>query len=217
MLGDVLLIQDKHRRAAASLLRYVLESSVAEGRFVVAISGESGSGKSELAHLLARLLVAQGIVAKPISVDDFYSIPPGQRAQWRERMGIERVVGPGEYDMKAIQQCLHDFRGGRQSTMPCVDLVTGQVDRLSTDFSRVDALILDGLYALAIDDVDIPVFIDLTYRDTRRAQRLRGKEPMNQHRGRVLRQEHRVLCSLKPLARLLVTREYLVEEQHQPA
>ncbi|NLH52242.1 MAG: uridine kinase, partial [Bacteroidales bacterium] len=44
MLGDVLLIADKHRDAAAAILQKVLE--IRKPKMIIAISGESGSGKS---------------------------------------------------------------------------------------------------------------------------------------------------------------------------
>ena len=54
MLGDVLLINDKHRAAGMKILDYI--RSHPKEKMVVAISGESGSGKTELAHVIARAL-----------------------------------------------------------------------------------------------------------------------------------------------------------------
>lgn len=50
MLGDVLLIEEKHRQAAAEIMDQMPADR--KSKFIVAISGESGSGKSELAHCL---------------------------------------------------------------------------------------------------------------------------------------------------------------------
>jgi uridine kinase len=65
-------------------------------------------------------------------------------------------------------------------------------------------VIVDGLYPLHID-ADLRIFIDLTYHDTKKAQVLRGKEPQNEYRLSVLRREHEVVQSLRPLADYLVT------------
>ena len=61
MLGDILLITDKHRAAAAEILKYVLKQK--KEKMVIGISGESGSGKTELAHTLAKLLRKEGVLA----------------------------------------------------------------------------------------------------------------------------------------------------------
>ena len=209
MLGDVLLIAEKHRLAGEQIIDEILKKK--KVRFIVAISGESGSGKTELAHVIAKGLRKHGIVAKPMHIDNYYRILPLERTAWRQQHGIESVVGYDEYDWDKIYQNIDDFKSGRQSSMPCVDLVTEQVDTLTTDFRDIDMLIIDGLYAIRTEGVDMRVFIELTFHDTKKAQLVRGKEPQNEYRMAVLEQEHRMVQDLKSTADLLVTRDYLVK------
>jgi uridine kinase len=75
-------------------------------------------------------------------------------------------------------------------------------------------LIIDGLYAIKTEGVDLRVFIELTYHETKKAQIVRGKEPQNEYRMKVLEREHDVVQSLKPAADLLVNMEYKVVEAH---
>jgi uridine kinase len=60
--------------------------------------------------------------------------------------------------------------------------------------------------------VDVRVFIDLTYHETKKAQAVRGKEPQNEYRWAVLEQEHQMVQALRPTAQLLVTPEFEVKE-----
>lgn len=92
--------------------------------------------------------------------------------------------------------------------MPCIDLVTDQVDTLITDFSGIDLLVLDGLYAIHARGADLRVFIDLTFHETKKAQLLRGKEKVDDWRMTVLEQEHRVVSSLREKADLIVNKSY---------
>jgi uridine kinase len=209
MLGDVLLIEDKHKEAGTEIIDYILKHK--KDRMTVAISGESGTGKTELAHVIAKGMRAHGIFAKPLHIDNYYRIHPLKRTAWRQDNGIENVVGYGEYDWDTIYQNIDDFKNKRKSTMPCVDLVTEQVDQVTTDFSEVDMLIIDGLYAIKTDDIDVRIFIDITYHDTGKAQKLRGKEPQNEYRMKVLLKEHDMVRNLKDSADIIVTREYQVE------
>jgi len=211
MLGDVLLIEEKHRIAGQKIVERILRDR--KPKMMVGISGESGSGKSELAHVIARNLRKEGIMAKPIHIDNYYRILPLERTEWRKAHGIENVVGYGEYDWETINHNITDFKEGRKATMPCVDLVTEQVDTLITDFKDTDMLIIDGLYAIKTDGLDLRVFIELTYHETKKAQVIRGKEPQNEYRMRVLEQEHRMVRGLRPLADILVTKEYAVVER----
>lgn len=208
MLGDVLLITEKHIDAAKEIVKEVLANK--KDRFIIAISGESGSGKSELAHAVAKELKNYKIIAKPLHIDNYYRILPLERTQWRKDNGIETAVGLGEYDWDTIYRNVGEFKSGSKSTGPCVDLVTEQVDQLTTDYAEVDMLIIDGLYAVETEGVDLGVFIELTYHETKKAQKVRGKEPQNEYRARVLEREHQVVQSIKPKAHLLVNMEYQV-------
>jgi uridine kinase len=208
MLEDVLLIQDKHREAAASIVEEILKRKT--DKFIVAISGESGSGKSELTHLVAKAMRKHGIFAKPIHIDNFYNTLPLKRTEWRIQNGIENVVGLSEYKWDEIDRVVNGFKNGRKSSMPCVDLVTEQVDTLTTDFSNIDMLVIDGLYAINTEGVDLAVFIELTYHETKKAQVDRGKEPQNEYRMRVLEREHQQVQSIKHKADLFVNMDYKV-------
>jgi len=210
MLGDVLLIGEKHEAAARDILPFIMERK--KDKFIIAVSGESGSGKSELAHVIARLLRKEGIICKPMHIDNYYLTHPLERKDWRIKNGIQTAVGYTEYDWDTIYRNIDDFRNNRTSTMPCVDLVTEQVDQLTTDFNGVDMLIIDGLYAIKTEGVDLSVFIELTYHETKKAQVVRGKEPQNDYRMQVLEREHQVVQSLKDRADLLINMDYKVRK-----
>ena len=208
MLGDVLLITDKHREAGEKIIEEILKKR--KDKMMIGISGESGSGKSELAHVIAKGLRKHGIFAKPIHIDNYYKILPLERTEWRKKHGIENAVGYSEYDWETIYKNIEDFRHNRKSSMPCVDLVTEQVDQLTTDFKGVDMLIIDGLYSIKTDGLDLSVFIELTYHETKKAQVVRGKEPQNEYRMAVLEQEHKMVQALKEKANIFIDKEYNV-------
>ena len=59
MLGDILLINDMHKAAAAEIsvhFKKEIKRYEERYRYIIGISGESGSGKSELSHALGKLL-----------------------------------------------------------------------------------------------------------------------------------------------------------------
>lgn len=212
MLGDILLIQEKHKKAGEQIIQIILQQK--KEKYIVAISGESGSGKTELAHVIAKGLRKHGVFAKPIHTDNFYNTHPLKRREWRSKEGIENVVGYNEYKWDEINQVVDDFKNSRVSEMPCVDLVTEQVDKLTTDFSEVDMLIVDGLYAIKKEGIDLRIFIDITYLETKEkhTKDARGKEVMDEVRWATLAQEHNMVQSLKPLADLIISRDYDVSK-----
>ena len=204
MLGDVLLIAEKHQRAGAQIVARINE--VESDKVVVAIGGESGSGKSELAHVVARTLKDQGRLTKILHIDNYYTVRPQDREAWRKEHGIESI-GLGEIDWDLLDQHLDDFRHSRSAVLPCIDLLTDQIDELHTNFAEISVVVVDGLYPLHVE-ADMRVLIDLTYHDTKKAQLLRGKEPQNEYRLMVLKREHEVVQGLRSLADYLVTPEF---------
>lgn len=206
MLEDVLLITEKHRNVAAEIVAEILDKRTE--KFVVAISGESGSGKSELTHVVAKELRKKGIFAKPIHIDNFYNTHPLERMAYRLEHGIKQSVGMQEYRWDLVNRTIDDFKNDRKSSMPCVDLVTEQVDELTTDFKGIDMIIIDGLYAINAEQVNLRIFIELTYHETKKAQSDRGKEPSSPTRFEILEQEHQQVLSIKHKADLFVNMNY---------
>jgi len=214
MLGDVLLINEKHKSAALSIyghLQEKLRTKKKGYRFIVAISGESGAGKSELSHSLALLLKKQGQRVKILHTDNYYKIPPNKRNDWRKNNGINKV-GVKEYDWTLLKRNIKEFKERREALMPCIDIVSKQTDKLITNFNDIDILVVDGLYAIKIREVDLRVYIDLTYLETKVNQGSRGKEDSDDFRFQVLEMEHRQMLSLKPLADLIIDKNYKVTE-----
>jgi uridine kinase len=209
MLHDVLLITEKHKNAAKQIVEHI---NTMEGqKIIIAIGGESGSGKSELGHEVAHLLKIQNTPAKVMHVDNYYSTSPNERNPWRKAHGVEHI-GYNEYNWEFINRNLGEFRDDDMvAVMPCVDLLTGQEDFLTTSFHGLRYMVVEGLYAVKVE-ADLRVFIDLTYHETKKAQLSRGKENMDEWRLQVLEQEHQVVQSLRPLADLIVTPEFDVEK-----
>ncbi|MFO8021862.1 MAG: hypothetical protein R6U65_05290 [Perlabentimonas sp.] len=215
MLGDILLINDLHKAAAESLMEHVLsdrEKKLKENpnyKYIVAISGESGAGKSELSHSLAKLLKEKNLRVKVIHADNYYNIPPLLRKEWRLNKGLN-VIGPNEYNWDLLNKNIREFKEDMIAKIPCIDIIPEQVDDLITDFQKINLLIIDGLYAIKVDEVDLRVFIDLTYRETKMMQLMRGKESVNEHRAKILQREHMGVVSLRPMADLIVDKSYNV-------
>ncbi len=208
MLGDVLLITEKHKQAASVIISEMLK--INKKKIIVCISGESGSGKSELSHCIGKDLVKiHKIPAKILHSDNYYKIHPHVRNKWREENGIDKV-GLGEIDWDTLNQNIDDFLNNRISKMPCIDLVPDDIDELITDFSKVNVLIVDGLYAVNTDKSDLNVFIDLTYHETKKAQASRGKENTDELRWKILEQEHQTVLLLRPRTNIFVNKDYSV-------
>ena len=207
MIGDVLLIEQKHERVARELAARI---NPHRERLVVAIGGESGSGKSEIAETLRTVLRNEEMRIKILHLDNYYIVPPSERTAHRQKHGMD-AVGLHEIDWELLEENIESFRHGRPTTIPFLDLYTDQEDKLVTDFKKIDLLIVEGLYACNVP-ADIRVFIDLTYHDTKLAQKKRKKEKVDKFRFQVLEKEHQVVQGLRNKAQYLVTPGFTVVE-----
>jgi uridine kinase len=195
MLNDRITVTQKHIAAANVLVDEVMPKL--KSKFIISIGGEVGSGKSTLAFSIALRLKKEGVKSKIIDLDDFYLVAPHSRKAWRRKNGIESV-GPTEYDWDRIRAVIEDFKKDRDSVMPCVDLMTDEVDQLHTSFKGVQVAIINGLYATKLKEANFKVFIELTYTETREAQLFGQKEEMTDFRKQILEREHKMVQALKP-------------------
>lgn len=215
MLGDILLIKDVHVNAAELIAKRVMEelSKMPKAyKFIVGISGESGSGKSEIAHSLGKRLKKEHIRVKVLHADNYYKVPPLLQAEWRKAKGIE-TVGMNEYDWNLIQRNIQDFKEDRESMLPCIDVIPEQVDKLITDFKKIDLMIIEGLYAIKSDGTDLRIFIELTNEETKHAgKKAAGFDEQSEFSQNVLEKEHQQILSLKPLSDLIINKGFQVIE-----
>lgn len=164
MLHDAPNLGSKKYMAAADLLtnfvqkRLEQEFSIAAKKIVIAISGESGSGKTSIAYQFCKQLMARfnnvgkSLSIKHLHVDNFYldnyrMENPASRDE-RIKSNDFTGIGPDQYDWQMIDNILHCFRNGYDCRMPCVDVLNHQIDHLESNFSEVDILLLDGLFAI---------------------------------------------------------------------
>jgi uridine kinase len=211
MLNDRITVTEKHINAANVIADEVL--TLISPNYIIAIGGEVGSGKSTLAFALAHRLKIEGIKSKIIDLDDFYKVAPYSRKAWRRKNGIESV-GPEEYDWNKINEVIEDFRNDRESTMPCVDLITDEVDMITTSFKNIEVAIINGLYATKLNQANFKVFIELTYRETKEAQLFGGKEEITEFRKQVLEREHEMVQALKPGCQMFFDFDASLDKYH---
>jgi|AntRauTorckE6833_2_1112554.scaffolds.fasta_scaffold00634_3 uridine kinase len=212
MQGDILFINKNHVSAARNIYEKHLEEKPLK-KYIITVTGETQTGKSEIAYLLARLLAADNVTAKVLNMDSYYRIPPKERQAWRRKHGIE-AIGVQEYDWDKVNKTVEAFKNDQKATVPYVDVITKRVDELITDFNGIDVLILNGLYAIACKQSNLNVFIELDYRDSLREQQKSSNEVLDEWRMKELEQEHKIVQALKKDGHYFVDSDTSLEFYH---
>lgn len=177
------------------------------GRTVIGVAGESGSGKSTTATALARELATDGLRAEVLYQDDYFHRPP--RTNHAHRLLDLAHVGPHEVDLDRIVRHVADFRAGRDGVVvPAVDRAADAFRTRVVDFGAVDVLIVEGTYVLTLADLDVRVFLEATYADTRARRVARARDVDSPFVERVLEIEHEIIRRQAGGADVVVDREF---------
>ncbi|MCK4233417.1 hypothetical protein KAX75_03260 [candidate division WOR-3 bacterium] len=212
MIGDKLIIKEFHTKAAKEVLDILIETIKSKkGKFIITIAGESGSGKSEIAFELSRLLKTQSINSFIIQQDDYFVYPPKTNEEMR-KINIHNV-GMGEVKLdlldKNLEMILH---GSKKVYKPLVIFEEDRVTEEGINTFGIDVFIVEGTYTTILKNADIHIFIDKTYVDTKKSRSERGRETQDEFLERILKIEHGIISKQKMMADIIITRNYSVEK-----
>ena len=203
-------VRPEYAELAAALMERLLEWGLgARKRFVVGVAGESGSGKSVTASTLARTLVASGLSAVVLHQDDYFHLPPRANHAARERDIMH--VGPGEVNLELMQAHIAEFlHGGDAIVVPMVNYATDRFEARRVELEGVTVLVVEGTYVLGLEDIDLRIFLEATYADTRDRRRTRARDVDSPFVERVLAREHDIIARCGELADLVVDRNFAI-------
>ena len=181
----------------------------AGARRVVGIAGESGSGKSVTASALARELAASGLPALVLYQDDYFHRPP--RTNHDHRLLDLAHVGPHEVDLERIARDVAAFRAGAPSVfVPAVDYAANAFNTRTLDFREAAVLIVEGTYVLTLADLDVRIFLEATYDDTRARRIARARDVDSPFIEDVLAIEHAIIARQAAAADLVIDAAFRV-------
>jgi len=213
MKGDVLVLQERHRRAAATIVPQILDAIRRKNtRYTITVAGESGSGKSETGRAIADELEKHGIRSVVLGQDDYFVLPP--RANDRERRNDPQWLGPHvEVRLDLMEQnLLSAIQGKREIAKPLVDYDANAIQQETIPLDGIGVMIAEGTYTSLLKHVDTRVFIARNWMDTLedRQKRNRGKEVGDPFTELVLSTEHKIIAGHKQLADFVITKDYEV-------
>lgn len=177
----------------------VLAALPAGARRIIAIAGESGTGKTTLADRLRAAHPASVV----LHLDDYYRLAP--RANHAARLEDPGRVGPGEVRLDLLADHVTAFRRGATAVAaPAVDRARDRIGQRRVSFDGADLLIVEGTWALRLPDADLRVFIDGDWRQTHERRMARARDLIDDSTAGVLDTEHRLLRADRRRADLVV-------------
>ena len=211
MKGDVIVIEEHHKRAAAKIVSVILEKVKSKStRYTITVAGESGSGKSETGQAIADELKRDGIKVVLLGQDDYFVLPP--KSNDAKRRDDSEWLGPHvEVKLDVLERNLKDALAGADSIVkPLVDYDANTVEQELIDLTGVKVIIAEGTYTSLLKHVDTKIFIARNRIDTleHRQKRNRGSEVGDSFIENVLKLEHKIIAGHKQLADFVITKDY---------
>ena len=212
MKGDILVIEQHHIDAGIKIVSHILNDIPQTGRYILTISGESGSGKSETAKAVSDVLERHAIRSVILGQDDYFKLPPISND--RKRRSDSAWLGPNaEVEMDLLNEHIRKARSGENDLVkPLVDYANDSISLEEISLDGVRVIILEGTYTALLRHVDCRVFIARNRQDTleHRKKRNRGTEAGDPFIEDVLRTEHKIIAGFQYFADIIITREYEV-------
>lgn len=211
MKGDIIIVEEHHRAAAARIAERILPAIKARaGRYTITVAGESGSGKSETAQAIAEDLEVHGVGSAVLQQDDYFLLPP--RTNDAARRANICWVGPTEVRLDLLDSHLEAaLEGAAEVTKPLVIYDEDRVDEETMDLSEARAVIAEGTYTSLLEHVDTRVFIARNRLETMEHRAKRGREDFDPFIEQVLEIEHEIISQHRSRADVVITRDYDVE------
>ena len=213
MKGDILVLEKYHIEAGEKIAQTVIERMAEiSRRFIISVSGESGSGKSETARAISKALTQSGIESVVLGQDDYFKLPP--KSNDRTRRENEDWLGPHlEVKMDLLNRHIQAFlEGVDEIVKPLVNYDEDTIIEETVNLAGAKVLIVEGTYAALLHKVDCRVFIDRNRLDTmeHRQKRNRGNEVGDPFIENVLKIEHKIIAGHKYLADIVISKDYKV-------
>jgi uridine kinase len=210
MIGDKIHIQPHHTSAAKEVFEAV-KDELKGGRVAFTVAGQSGAGKSEIAHELARFLDDAGHKTYVFAQDDYFVHPP--KSNHNERLKDIGWVGTQEVKLNLLDEHVAAFKSGGKQMLE-KPLVIFDEDRVTTetvDLSPFDIAVAEGTYTSLVKNADYHVFIDRDYYDTREHRLARGRDKIDDFTDQILKIEDGIITKHKQYADFIVAKDYTVE------
>ncbi len=160
---------------------------------LLVIAGESGAGKTTLAEE-----VAAQASATLLHQDDYFRLEP--HANHAARLKDLNWVGCGEVNFEQLRSDINAIQDGAQRVHP-----PRRPAPVSVHSKKV---IVEGTYALFLDERDASVFVDRTFQQTHADRAARGRDRMDPFIETVLKLEQPLVSSRSHLATLTVTADF---------
>lgn len=213
MKGDIIFLEPHHVEAGRKIVdEIILDINKQKRKYIITVSGESGSGKSETAKAISDVLEKHKIKSTVLGQDDYFVLPP--ESNDKKRREDDSWLGPHvEVKMELLNQQILDALNDKEEIVkPLISYSENSISEEKVKLNDVKVVIVEGTYTSLLRNVDCKVFINRNRLDTleHRKKRNRGNEVNDTFIENVLKMEHKIIAGHQYMADIIITKDYQV-------
>lgn len=144
--AELVRLSEEYYNSQVMAAAVTIRQQMPKYKFIL-LCGPSASGKTTTAHKLKHRLIAQGVGARVMSMDNFYT---GMESYPLLEDGSPDMESIQAIDLDLLNTCFEELLARGESHFPVFDFAT-QVQRLGCHHMQVganDVLIMEGIHAL---------------------------------------------------------------------
>lgn len=208
MKGDILILDDNHRKAAAEVVKIIIDDIQSKkGKYIISVAGESGAGKSEVAEAISDELKKYELKSFVFGQDDYFKLPP--KTNENKRKEDISWVGMNEVKLDLLDQNLVLAKESNASlTKPLVDFNADKIGEETVNLNAYNVLIAEGTYCTTLKNIDCKVFINRNKMDTVESRKKRAREAQDEFLDNILTIEHEIISKQKELANIVISKQW---------
>ncbi len=211
MIGDKLHIEQNYYLLARQILAKLLPNNKpTDGKIVIGVAGESGSGKSVTAACIESELKQNGINTVSITMDDYFKLPSADNHQ--NRLANIDNVGTHEVHLDLLEQHVNAFKNNEKSIIaPVSNFEANTLGKQVINFENATVLIIEGTYVLGLPNLDFKIFLERDYTQTVVDRIKRGREPFDPFIEKVLSIEHEIISKFNKVADIVIDKDFCIK------
>ena len=201
-------IKDNYFKLSEQLVSH-LQSTVLlnNHKLVIAVCGESGSGKSVTATCLQLELEKANVNTSLLHLDSYYKLTP--KENHNKRKANLSWVGLNELNIELVASHIAAFKNNAQYiTVPVVDYERNEFHQKQIDLSHCTVLIVEGVYSFALANLDFKIFLERTFKHTLQQRKARIRESYDPFVEQVLEIEHAIIAPFIAQAHVIIDADY---------
>jgi len=213
LIDEPLILKTHYQHLSESIYKELVNSGQLEkDKLIIAIGGESGSGKSTTAKALQDHLSKKGIPSFILHQDSYYLHPP--KINSVKRKVDKGWVGKNEVKLHLLDSHLEKFNN-KESVLeiPVLEYENNKFTDQNVIVKDYEVLIVEGTYAFYLNNSDYKIHMNRTYKDTLEIRKSRTRENYDPYVESILQIEHEIVLEKAKDAHAVVTNNYLFEVQ----